>query len=349
MHFSKAAKAVFFIINHVAATHFPANVILAGRLQNDDSQHGSSAQVLNRDLGSVSLPLVGVHLFTRQESCKNCRTRCPNGKIIDKDDCKKCKRCPKGRTANSRYDKCIKNEEGKRQKKEAFDKKKEAKTAEYKDKGRRFEKKKEEKKRAYVDKQDEDKRKKVRRMGRCLALVPLGMGAVAAAEFADEFFDEEYLEDMDLLQFWPEHLPIDPWGQEADDSVYESDDYINKWVTVGEGVESRSISLRAIAKDRATRYSPVTDIAVRSEEHMHQLEERCPFCFLIPIFAAVARTAAAVGSAAARAGITLARGAIRVAKGRGSKRTKKEQTDGARKVSENRNWLNCLRKADPTH
>ncbi|CRK26367.1 hypothetical protein BN1723_018268, partial [Verticillium longisporum] len=64
------------------------------------------------------------------------------------------------RTANSRYDKCIKNEEGKRQKKEAFDKKKEAKTAEYKDKGRRFEKKKEEKKRAYVDKQDEDKRKK---------------------------------------------------------------------------------------------------------------------------------------------------------------------------------------------
>ncbi|KAM0282359.1 hypothetical protein ACHAQH_003038 [Verticillium albo-atrum] len=193
MHFSKAAKAVFFIINHVAATHFPPSVILAGRLQSDESEHESSSQVINRDLGSISLPVVGVHLFTRQESCKNCRTRCPNGKIIDKDDCKKCKRCPKGRTANSRYDKCIKNADGKRQKQEAFDKKKEAKTTEYKDKGRRFDKKKEEKKRAYVDKQDEDKRKKVRRMGRCLPLVPLGMGAIAAEEFADEFFDEEYL------------------------------------------------------------------------------------------------------------------------------------------------------------
>ncbi|KAM0329419.1 hypothetical protein ACHAQA_004726 [Verticillium albo-atrum] len=347
MRFSKAAKAVFFIINHVAATHFPANVVLAGRLQSDESDHESTSDIVNRDLGSMSAPSLGVHLFTRQDSCQNCRSRCPNGKIIDKDNCKKCRRCPRGRTANTRFDKCIKNEDGKRQKKEAFDKKREAKRTEYRDKGRRFDKKKEEKKRAYVDKQDEDKRKKVRRMGRCLPLVPLGMGAIAAEEFADEFFDEEYLEDMDLLQFWPDFLAIDPWGEEADDSIYESDDYINKWVTIGEGVESRSVSLRAIPRERATRYSPVTDIAIRSEEHMNNLQERCPFCFLIPIFAAVARTAAAAAQAAVRAGITLSRGAIRIAKGRGSRRTKKEQTDGARKVSENRNWLNCLRKVDP--
>lgn len=59
-------------------------------------------------------------------------------------------------------------------------------------------------------KKDNKRRTKVRRAGRYLPIVPLAMGPDVAAEYADEFFDEAYIKSMDLEQFCPHNLPIEP-------------------------------------------------------------------------------------------------------------------------------------------
>jgi hypothetical protein len=77
-------------------------------------------------------------------------------------------------------------------------------------------------------KKDNEQRKKVRHIGRYLPLVALAMGSGVASEFADEFFDEDYLKSMELIQFWPEGRPIEPWDMEDSDKTFETDEYVEQ-------------------------------------------------------------------------------------------------------------------------
>ncbi|KAM5355159.1 hypothetical protein ACJ41O_001805 [Fusarium nematophilum] len=221
--------------------------------------------------------------------------------------------------------------------------------------------------REWQDRRDNNKRNIVRRVGRCLPLVAMGMGLQVAEEHGDDFFDEDYLESMDLLQFWPEELSIEPWSADSDvdDAIFDSDEYAERRVKAGEEDpdrpskrwlprQARSESERdaeevkaAIAARRSRQGVPIassTDVIL----HDRDLEKRF---FWIAIFAVIAKTAAAVGGAIARTAAGAARGlsktSIRVAKGRGSKRTRREQHDGARRMADSRRYRRCLLKQDP--
>ncbi|RYP59116.1 hypothetical protein DL770_010279 [Monosporascus sp. CRB-9-2] len=358
MRLSKTSKALLLILNHLAAAHVPRDMATArlhGPGQGKNSLAARYASMETFDPES--------HLFGRQ-ACDGCRKRCSPGKIIDPRDCTECKRCPKGQMPDKTQKRCLPNphdQDRKNQDKERkFQEKIPQKKAEYK--AKRYEIKRQDKRRIYHDKRNEEKRRKVRRMGRCLALVPLSMGAQVATEYSDEFFDEQFLEDMELMEFWPEGMQIDAWNDNKSDDIFENDDYVNKWIVVGEAVSKRAVDTNAsqaelelIAshpaphEDTSTKTARIftsdvvafptaaTDLTVRGE-----LQARCPICFLIPIFTAAIRTATAVARL-----VRLTRTAIRIAKGRGSKKTKSEQREGADRIAKDQRWRRCLAKMDP--
>lgn len=177
---------------------------------------------------------------------------------------------------------------------------------------------------------------------RCLALVPLAMGVAAVEEYS-ETFDEDWTDSMELLEFWPEGLEVDEWVDDSSDELFENDDYIDKYVNIGEGNQRREIALVPAVRDRdnipskfsrnAIRTSPRTDLVLRGD-----LTKRCPICPLIVIFLSALSTVARV--------VKIARTAIQIAKGFNNvaRRTKRAST---RKISESKNWRNCLAGRDP--
>ncbi|RYP05836.1 hypothetical protein DL765_009710 [Monosporascus sp. GIB2] len=357
MRLSKTSKALFLILNHLVAAHVPRHMVTA-RLHGPEKEKNSlAARYASMESFDPELHLSG------RQACDGCRKRCSPGKIIDPRDCTECKRCPKRQMPDKAQKRCLPNphdRDKKNQDKERkFHEKIPQKKAEYK--AKRYEIKREDKRRIYHDKRDEEKRRKVRRMGRCLPLVPLSMGAQVATEYSDEFFDEQFLEDMELMEFWPEGMQIDAWNDDKSDDIFEDDDYVNKWIAVGEAISKRAVDTnasqaelelmaphRAPHEDTSTKTArnytsdvalpaAVTDLTVRSE-----LQARCPICFLIPIFAAAIRTATAVARL-----VRLTRTAIRIGKGRGSKMTKSEQREGADRIAKDQRWRRCLAKMDP--
>ncbi|KAI1417118.1 hypothetical protein F5Y13DRAFT_204457 [Hypoxylon sp. FL1857] len=388
MRFSKACKALFLIVNHVAAYHVPRDFI-AARIQGQNDMEDDGELETQKSAIRSSSPLIVPRAAA--PVCDKCRKRCSPGRIIDPKDCTECIKCPKGQMPNKSQKACIptpeekkkqdeekkkqdeekkkKEEEEKKKKKEKEDKERRfkdkipEKRKEYK--AKRYEVKRKDKTRIYHDKRDELKRRKVRRMSRCLALVPLAMGASVASDYADEFFDEEYLEDMNLLEFWPKNTDVDGFTDDTSDAIFEDDDYVNKWIAIGEKIGARDVygnitelelsepesepeSIPVTVAPLPVRdvTEPETTTALTVREEFHQLHARCPICFLIPIFAAVLRTAAAAARVAATA-IRLSKNTIKFAKGRGSKVTRVEQRKGAEKISKDKNWRNCLVKLDP--
>ena len=70
------------------------------------------------------------------------------------------------------------------------------------------------------------------------------VGKDFAAEFAGEYFDEEFLEHNagDLLQHWPSDLPLAPWDKESDvddDKTFGSDEFVEKYVRKGNEIDKR--------------------------------------------------------------------------------------------------------------
>lgn len=131
------------------------------------------------------------------------------------------------------YKTCIPDRDkkmSKEEKEEKFKEEKSKKRSQFKQK--KYDKVKKEKRWRY---EEREKRNKVRRLSRCLAIVPLVMGAEAAEEYGNEFFDEDYLESLALLDFWPEDEPIDSWINEDSDSLFESDWYLDMWVNHANG------------------------------------------------------------------------------------------------------------------
>lgn len=349
MRFSKTFKGAFLIINHVTATHFPPIIALNPKLHGPRSN--SANDVAAGDL--ASMPLVP----RIDEYCSYCRDRCPKDKIIDPEDCGECLRCPKGKTPNKPQEKCIRNKSERDKKTSKYKEKKRKEIDYYRDKGRRYKEKKAEKQKSYNRARNKEDRKQVRRMGRCLPIVPLVMGPTLAEKYGDEFFDEDFLESMTLLDLWPQWLEVEEWESEEDDAIYESENYLDAWVEFGKENEkrsfksesrslaARSLKVRSIHQQNQT---DVTNTGITAPSEKHQLVARCPWCWLIPIFAAAASAGARAGSAAARAGMKLSKNGMKIAKGRGSNRTKKEQKDGAKNISDNKQWLNCLKGFKPT-
>jgi hypothetical protein len=120
MHLPRAAKALYIIINHVAAVHIPPHLTLAGRLQGFYHDIGSFLQ--SRDSLSSDTKFFTRQDSTEGESCPRCRETCPANKIINPDNCRKCRRCPPGMKADPTFKTCIKisggDEDDKKKKKE---------------------------------------------------------------------------------------------------------------------------------------------------------------------------------------------------------------------------------------
>lgn len=169
-------------------------------------------------------------------------------------------------------------------------------------------------------------------------------------EEVDDLFDEEWANGMEMLPLWPEDLDIDQWKNDDSDKVYEEDSYINQFIDIGKKRKRDPLVVRDISPANVpTNFkrvrdlgppSAVTDLSVR-DNNLHK--RFCLPCILIPIFAALARTAAAV----ARVATQIVRGAVKVIKGRNN-RSKFDQKNGADKVAKNKNWRNCLAGKSPS-
>ncbi|KAF6827761.1 hypothetical protein CMUS01_08863 [Colletotrichum musicola] len=336
MRLTSATKALLIIVNHVVASHFPREVFPDARIYGrGDFDTGLAPRQEPR------LP----NIWT----C-DCIDKCGAGAIIDPKDCKKCQSCPKGQKPDKAGRTCVRDE-----KQNKFEEERKRRYLEYKPtKG--WERWKKIKQREHDNKIDEQKRRKVRRMSRCLPLVPLAMGAAVVDEYA-ELFDEDWTESMEMLEFWPEGLEIDEWIDDKSDEIFEKEDYIDKWVKVGNG-EKRDASLASSPETPTVTLAPVyrnvdhakvpnkfvreaattTALIVRD----HELDKRCPFCFLIPIFAAVARTVAQVVARVAQ----VSRGAVKIGKGM-NRRDRRDKRGASEKISKDKNWRNCLSGRDP--
>ncbi|KAM7210892.1 hypothetical protein V8F06_013734 [Rhypophila decipiens] len=386
MRISNASKAIFILANYVTANLVPPHLKINIRLNRGAGEDGTSYGVdFVDDSTSVnpSVAKIPEGLLPRQQSCDRCRTRCPTGKIIHPTKCRRCIRCPPGKKADPTSRICVDgnpepDQEDKDKRKQDREKSYQGKKKDEKDnfRIRKYDTKKEKEKEKYrineEHKRDNERRKKVRRAGRCLPVVALAMGAGVASEFADEFFDEAYLESMDLEQFWPEDLPIEPWDSEDSDHIFEEDEYIDQWINVGNSQGSATVS----GIVRRTRDDANTDVGngdvVNLTEVQTEIRTRQPGAiqlvscsdatvkgqldtrflpFLIPIFAAVAGTAARVGAAAGKAAgsvLKLTRYTVKIGTGKSSKKSFKEQSDGARRISQNKNWRTCLTKGTPS-
>lgn len=168
MHFSKAAKAIFLIVNHVVATHSPYRQS-AGRLYGRGEATYDSSLVARADQEAAWARLKTFNIWDFKKDCQdNCRTDCPKGEVPDAADCSKCKKCGSGEKPDAEGKKCVKDNSKDKEKK--FDETKKKKVQEYKPKG--FEKWKKIYEREYKDKRDEEKRRKTRRMVRVLKQPP---------------------------------------------------------------------------------------------------------------------------------------------------------------------------------
>ncbi|KAM0331455.1 hypothetical protein ACHAQA_003131 [Verticillium albo-atrum] len=330
MRITTATKAIFIMVNHVLASHYPHDVLHAAHL------YGRA------DFGTGLAPRQGAPLnLPNIWKCNSCVERCPAREIIDQKDCTKCKPCAQGQKPDPAKKACIKDP-----REDKYTEVKRDRYKEYRDnKGiDRWTKIKE---REYGNKIDEKKRRKVRRMSRCLALVPLAMGAAAVEEYG-EMFDEDWTESMEMLEFWPEDLEVDPWIDESSDKIYEEDAYVDQWVDIGNNQRrdlSPSLDLPVISSVREVDHDKVPAKFKRADSSTNALivrdnefDKRCPFCFLLAIFAAVLRTIAQVAK--------VARTSIKIAKGM-NKRSRRDKREGANKIRQDKNWRNCLTGQNP--
>lgn len=336
-------------MNHVVAVYLPPYSISSPKIQASDDAVASSQ--LSNDVSSSGLKLAVREDKPKNRSCSSCRRKCPRGQILNPQDCRKCNVCPPGLIANMVAKKCIKPEEKKADKEQRYNEKKDEKSLEYK--------------KTEEQKNEKNRRNRGRRMGRCLPLAAIAMGSIVVSEFADNFFDEDYLESLEILSYWPEGFLIDDWISEESDKIFENDAYVETWVAVGNqidgetvklgddyGLGKRNVSSTKSIKPEAERpleprtfnstlqLAPIgssTTLVVREDN----LAKRV--FWLIPIFGAVIRVVFAVRNAAAK----LSKDSIKIAPKRG-KKSRQEQHDGAGKIVQSKNWKNCLAGQKPT-
>lgn len=371
MRSSSAWKAVLILLNHGLALISPAiavNIVPSLKHRRDLASASSVAIPQEPTSAHPNLILRAPKTNKDKRKCDRCVARCGRMKIHDPKDCTRCKLCPPRTHPDKAQKTCIRDsaQDRERKVKETSDRKQ----GEYdfkKDKKRSLPKSirfgDAWKKKSKVYKEFENKRnnmmnrKRVRRMARCVLIVPLALGVEAIQEYSNGFFDESFLESMELLDLWPGDLK-DANPDYLTDAI-NSDKYLDQWIKYAKTqFGKRSLSSNDIMEGPSQNEDD-TDLALIGHrtnfiralgEALPSLDihlvRRCPICFLIPIFAAAVGTAARVGARAGsriggRLGKLLSPKNFKVTKGKG-KNTHKQQKDGAKKISENPNWRRCI-------
>ena len=153
---------------------------------------------------------------------------------------------------------------------------------------------------------------------------------------------------MELLPLWPAALPIDHWDSDKSDELYESDEFVDKWVSYGNSLSKRKRDVDFTSRLSARKQGELIEVP---NQPATDIDKRF---FWIAIAIAATATAARVAAAAAKAAkaakeaVKVARDTVKIGKGASSKKSRKEQSDGARTISENKNWKNCLQRLGPT-
>ncbi|KAF3897739.1 hypothetical protein GTR04_1662 [Trichophyton interdigitale] len=376
MHIPKAWKAVFVLLNHGFMLFSPA--IAAGTIP---PLAAKNSLVFGPAMDGIQEPAsVNPGLVLRAASpnknmrkCDRCRRQCKPMMIHDRKDCTKCNRCPPGTHPDRVQKKCLRD--NKDDKKKKFEDKLDREKRDYnfkknyhkfRPKPLRFLRKVSVERKKYKElqdiKRDAINRMKVRRLGKCALLTPLAISGEAIEKYSTGFFDENFMDSMELLGLWPEELKIfDP--KYLDQSVF-TDEYLDKYVDFAqEHYTKRSID-NAAPEDQQDEdkqemgliISPSSqELSIRSIGAV-DINRRCPFCIFVVIAraigAAVARAAARAASRAASAGARVSKildniaKNLKLTKGKGNK-TYREQKDAAREISKNRNWPRCLRGNNP--
>ncbi|EFR03591.1 hypothetical protein MGYG_06585 [Nannizzia gypsea CBS 118893] len=381
MHIPKSWKAVFILLNHGFMLISPA--IASGNIPPPMAKHslvfGVSLDGIQGEQSSVNPDLVlrAAPPKKDEKKCDRCRPRCKRMMIHDRKDCTKCNRCPPKTHPDPKQKKCL--PDSKEDKKKKFEDKKGREKRDYdfkknyhkfRPKPLRFQRKLSVERRKHKElldiKRDTLNRMKVRRLGRCALLTPLAIGGEAIEKYTTGFFDESFMESMQLLDLWPEELKnADP--EYLSKHIF-TDEYLDLYVDFAEEhYTKRSIDYAApesqVQRDDEQEMgliiSPSTrDLSIRSIGAI-DIDRRCGFlCFLIPIARLIAQLVLRVASrAAARAAKSAATRVskilkdisknLKLTKGKGDK-SFREQKDAARDISKNRNWMKCLRGEKPT-
>ncbi|EFE32690.1 uncharacterized protein ARB_00515 [Trichophyton benhamiae CBS 112371] len=378
MHIPKAWKAVFILLNHGFMLLSPA--IAAGTIPPWAAKNSlvfrTAAKGIQEEPASVNPGLVlrAASPNKNMRKCDRCRQRCKPMMIHDRKDCTKCNRCPPGMHPDRAQKKCLRD--SKDDKKKKFEDKKDREKRDYnfkknyhkfRPKPLRFQRKVSVERKKYKEiqnmKRDALNRMKVRRLGKCALLTPLAISGEAIEKYSTGFFDENFMDSMELLDLWPEELKdVEP--KYLDQSVF-TDEYLDKYVDFAQEHYTKRSTDDAAPGDQVQGeneqetgliISPSSrDLSIRSIGAV-DIDRRCPWCIFVVIARAIAAAVARVaGRAAARAASAGARVSkildniaknLKLTKGKGSK-SYREQKDAAREISKNRNWMRCLRGNNP--
>lgn len=247
----------------------------------------------------------------------------PDGKCIDKPEDNG---CPLGQEKGA-DGKCVDEKEKKYQEKKELEKKKWQNGKKERD----YQKKKEKEKEKYGERkrEREDSKRRTGRMGRCVLLVSVVLGADTAEELSDNYFSADVLTSPDLEEFWDDSVPLDP----AIDDKLDTDEYTNEWA---EGLK--------LPDELETRSLPAgSDDAPKP----HHKVKRFFWLLIAPITAAAARIGTAVANAGPKIASIATKG-FRITKAGAQRVAKPEQLKTIRdKVVTNKNWQRCLKGEKP--
>jgi hypothetical protein len=366
MHLHNAIHGLFIVLHLATATPFTVNDVTL------PSQSHSKHIGPNIGLNPVSDDRTPLVIRQKNDKCDRCK-RCKGPRRIENPkDCTKCTLCPPKTKADPLHKVCIPEKRDAADKERRFGEKKNKVKENYKkDKGKEWKNKMEVKLKQFKEWQqnrlDKQKARKTRRIGRCLPLVAVAMGYTAGHVFFDDFFDEDYLESMDLLQLWPDDTKEPPENVEGDnnedDKIFDNKDYIEEFLWWGDYRDDQAkkgnLLKRSIfnvssevlndAEELSSLDFEVSSLSVvpsSSDVQVYREEKRNPLGplvgLVISIVAAVVRTAtqatAKMSGQISRIGNNvqsqLVKQSVKIAGKNGSKVGKTKQSEGAKRIAE---------------
>jgi hypothetical protein len=366
MHLHNAIHGLFLVLQLTTAASLTASDA------SFPSQSQSKHVGLNLDLEASPGEIMPLEIRQNNDKCdRRCR-RCRGKRIQNPKDCTKCIRCPPGTKGDLTHKVCIPEKRDPADKERRFGEKKNKVKENYKkDKGKEWKNKMEVKQKQFKEWQqnrlDKQKARKTRRIGRCLPLMAVAMGYTAGHVFFDDFFDEDYLESMDLLQLWPDDTKEPPENVEGDnnedDKIFDNKDYIEEFLWWGDyrddqakkgnplkrnifNVSSEVLNDAEELSSLDFEVSSLSVISPSSDVQVYRDEKRNPLGplvgLVISIVAAVVRTAtqatAKMSGQLSRIGNNvqsqLVKQSVKIAGKNGSKVGKTKQGEGAKRIAD---------------
>lgn len=228
-----------------------ANLVAAGVL---GPLYGTSNRLQSRASFIPASPSSGaIGILPRAGPTCSCINKCARKDWhVDSKNCARCLPCPKGQVADSKsgYKRCVKDngktdDDDKKKRRQAKEKRWPAVKKILKDK--------------FKDREPERKKRqddrKLKRLGLCTVVAPLGISWDFLEEVADEFFDEDYLGSGEMLKHWPENLVIDEWELDAwndgdEEKFYKGDAFLEPWIAHVNSTRSVPVTIVGIGRKR---------------------------------------------------------------------------------------------------